>query len=364
MKKKPLYIFALTVVFIAPILYWLGSRWGVAFAPGQLGKIVLAYSRDRFLLLSSIMNIALYIFCVTKVAEIGEGNPNPFAAMPAAEGAVPSYILASNTMGQINPRDEKWQGIYGGARTAPAEKPPAAATATQFAIQQEAPANGQSTATPKAAAPETSKAPSATPSPMGEAEIIDIANDNIRGVFLDRINDELAALGYETLGGASIDGVNVDFVGIAASDTLVLGILNSRHGDIIANETPTSPGAAPSWYTAEQRYDSPVWEIRTAAASVGAMINEVLPEDNDIKVVPVVVIPNASVANMADMEKRWEEAGVAVARFMNYSDLPDFASVLPDKRDAEVLPSYRKFADTLLKYFAQKAKRAPMKKAV
>jgi hypothetical protein len=276
-------------------------------------------------------------------------------------------------MGQINPKDEKWKAMYSGgtppkpantqaaqpvamASNAAPEPVPAKLAAPEVAP---APAPAAIPKTPPAAATAAAQAPAA---PIAEADVINFMNDNMRDVFINRINEELEENGYQALGGASIDGISIDFAGIAESDTIVLGILNLRHGDIIANETPTSPELAPSWYTAEQKYDSPVWEVRTAAAAAAAMINEVLPEDNDIKVVPVVVIPNATVANKADIEKKWEEAGVAVVRFMNYSDLPDLAQALPDKKGTEVLPSFRKFAETLVKYFAQKARRAPIRK--
>ncbi|MDR1476583.1 MAG: hypothetical protein LBI17_00450 [Rickettsiales bacterium] len=361
MKKKPIYIFLLTLVFIAPVLYWLRSRWGVALAPGQMAKIALAYSRDRFLLFSSIMNVALYIFCLVKIAQSQDEAPSPAAAVPSTP--TPSFI-ATTKSGQINPNDEKWKSAYSGnpkPRAAPVPQTQQSATAATAT-----PANGNAAHEDAAPAFEAPAADAATgqPAPPAEpnAEVISIANKITRDVFIGRINDEMAENGYEAMGSAVIDGVNIDFVGIAESDTLVLGILNERAGDIIANETSTSPASAPSWFTSEQKYDSPVWEARNAAAAAGAMIREVLPDDSGISVVPAVVIPNAAVVNMADMEKKWEEAGVIVARFMNYSDLPDFVSSLPDKRGTEVLPSYRKFVETLLKYFAQKAKSAPMRK--
>jgi hypothetical protein len=185
----------------------------------------------------------------------------------------------------------------------------------------------------------------------------------MKDVYKAKIGDLLINKGYENLGEASIDGVDVDFVGIADSDTLVLGILNMRYGDIIANETPTNPSVPPSWFTNEKKYNSPVWEAKAAVASVEKMVGEVLPGDSGISVKGIVVIPNASVVNKIDIEKKWEEQDIAVTKFLNYSDLPELDMAIPDKTGTEVLPSYRKFAETLMRYFNQKAKSKPTRKA-
>ena len=95
---------------------------------------------------------------------------------------------------------------------------------------------------------------------------------------------------------------------------------------------------------------------KSVATEVKRMIDEVLPNDNGIDVIPVVVIPNATVINVDEVMNNWEDLGVIVARFMNKTELPDLLDVLPDKEGVDVLDSYRTFAQTLMKYFKGKEK--------
>ena len=165
------------------------------------------------------------------------------------------------------------------------------------------------------------------------------------------------------MGDIYINGVQVDFISIADSDTLLLGKIISGASDIIANETQTDSNTPPSWFTNDEKYPSPVWEIKTATTEFVKMINEVLPEDNGIVVKSLVVIPNANIVNRDDMEPKWKELDVDVVRVLNQTNLPNILDVVPDKTNTEVLESYKKFVETLIKYFSQKYKKNKMKKA-
>ncbi|MDE6223976.1 MAG: hypothetical protein K2M23_00695, partial [Alphaproteobacteria bacterium] len=120
---------------------------------------------------------------------------------------------------------------------------------------------------------------------------------------------------------------------------------------------------APFWYSNDEKYASPVWEIKKASDEVLKMINEVLPDDNGVMVKPMVVIPVSNVVNYSDVADKWKETGVEVAKLNGESSLPEFSSVVENKTGVEVLDSYKKFVETLIKYFSQKYKRKSMKKA-
>jgi hypothetical protein len=367
MRKKLLYTSIITIVFAAPIIYWLYSRWGVTMTASGLKKIAHAFASDRFLLFATICNISLYAFAMFKVSRM---NPEGKAAQaPAASAAprqaMPGGMRSAPADGHINPNDPKWQGMYGAKPAAQKEAAPEAAAPSPPA--QDPKQNKPAEAAPEAAAASSPPPPAETVNNASagdtDDEVLNLAEDTMKDVYKSKINDLLAEKGYESIGSATIDGVEADFVGIAESDTLVLGIINARYGDIIANEISTDPNVPPSWFTNEKKYNSPVWEAKAAATAVEKMIKEVLPEDSGVNVSAIVVIPNANVVNRVDMEKKWEEQEVAVTKFLNYSDLPDLRQTLPDKTGAETLPSFKKFAETLMKYFNQKAKAKPMRKA-
>lgn len=357
MKKKILYLVIITLILIAPVIYWLNTWWGVGISDlFSVARIKYIYSQDSVLLITTLVNFTLYVFAVYKIFTIKITNKNKEVKNKKNSRSVennPPTILENSNSG-IN-----WESLYGKNKI-----------------------NNTPTNTTTESVPDTQSSPSLNKEnvvkenqnvPVEHIEKKEEKNsqDNVinmtgqvtaNDVYRRQISDMLEDYGYEFMGKHTIENYDVDFIEIAESDTLVVGIINSECADIIANETSTSDDVPPSWFTNEKKYTSPVWEVKNASNAIIKMINEVLPEDNGIMVKPVVVLPVANISNQADIEAKWEELGVSVVRFMNHSNLPDLMDVLPDKKDTEVLESYKNFVLTLMKYFNQKAKNNPMKK--
>ena len=353
MKKKVLYLSIITIILLAPIIYWLNNWWGVSFSGFfSFDRIKYIYSQDDFLLIVTVLNFILYGLAVYKIftakSNVKNKNNNEENA-PAEENKIPYMLGNSNS-------DVNWESLYGENKVE----------------------NNSNNQDEENKAPPIPKAPIQTssneenvsintntsvPNEVKENNVVSMGNQVMANdVYRRQIADHLEDYGYTFMGNHIIDKYEIDFIEIAESDTLVVGIINSEYGDIIANETSTSEDIPPSWFTNEKKYISPVWEVKNASNAILKMINEVLPEDNGIIIKPVVVIPAANVSNQIDIEAKWEELGVSVVRFLNHSKLPDLVDVLPDKRGTELLESYKNFVSTLMKYFDQKAKNNPMKK--
>lgn len=389
MKKKLLYIFLITFILISPILYWLDSRWGITVSQIDIRKLRFAFVNDKFLFIATVTNFILYFFGIYKIfnmsSEASKNNTNTNTGLgykTESGKEIGHYrnniMLASSTgTGHINPNDEKWKNMYDTNKVVniPEKKqdispsPVSSGENTVVPIEQTPPVI-QSSNIPVAVAPDvvqkeetiTTTAPVTTPVP-DDNNVINIDNNvSLKDIYASRIEEEFFKYGYENMGKANIEGDELDFIAIAESDTLILGIINSEYGDTVANETPTSPSLPPYWFTNEKKYASPVWAVKNVQNAVLKMINEVLPEDNGITVRPVVVMTNTAISNQNDMENKWKEMGVEVVRYDNTSSLPQLLDVIVDRKDTEVLESYRKFIETLLKYFAKRVKEPPLKK--
>ena len=361
MKKKLSYIFLITLILVLPIIYWLNFKWGIKFSAIDIKKLRFAFMRDKFLFFATLCNSGLYVFVVYKIinSNVVENNGNNNTKIPEKQiNTVPNAIMlsASTGSGQINPNDKKWQDMYKGNGE---DGEVVVKEAPQAPIAKE-----------NISKPEDNKIITEE-IPQPQQPVLEENQDNIinipplepEDVINVQVERALAEIGYENMGDIYINGVYVDFVSIAESDTLVIGKINAKGGNIIANETPTTPNTPPSWFTNEEKYPSPVWEVKNASNEFVKMINEVLPEDNGIIVKSVVVIPSATVVNQDDIEPKWKELDVDVVKLSGKSNLPNIVSVLPDKKDTEVLESYKKFVQTLMKYFSQKYKRPNIKKA-
>lgn len=363
-KKKLLYIFIITAVLVGPIMYWLNSLWGVSIlklANIELLKYIMTH--DKFLSTATAINSVLYIIALVKIFTMKErhkDNTNEQVKTTKNEEVGPSF-LNNTSQSEIS----KWENLYGSNNTPVNQNAP-----KQEDVQ---PLQSQSEISPSAPVQQERQNEEVKISvqPKNNAEQPRPVSENIvnmpesvtaRDVYKNMINDIILDNGYTNMGAQVIANTDVDFVSIAESDTLILGLISTETGEIIANEISNSSDDAPSWFTNEHKFTSPVWEIKNVANIVQNMINEVLPEDNGIVIKPIVVLPSATVSNFEDIHSKWEEIGVDVVRFMNHSKLPNLTDVLPDKKGTEVLESYKNFIDTLMKYFKQKARKIPAKK--
>lgn len=361
--KKIFYFAVITFVFIAPIVFWLDMKWSIQLTSIDIKKLHFAFSRDKFLLYSTMFNFVLYAFVIYKIFNMKfEAKKSVIQEVSVKKeepttGIIPS---ASTGNGVINPNDKKWQEMYSG-NGVPKQNNVAEAvekTIPQEAIQPQSNVN----VPPSATSTNTTVAQESTTLKAEEKNVIDmpITSEEVYTTQVERI---LLDMGYENMGNLFINGVNIDFISIAGSDTLILGKVNAKRGDIIANEDSNTPDNAPYWYSNDEKFASPVWEIKKASDEVFKMINDVLPADNGVMVKPLVVIPVSNVANYADVADKWKEAGVDVVKLNGGSLLPEISSVVEDKTGVELLESYKKFVETLIKYFSQKYKRKSMKKA-
>ncbi|MCR5506598.1 MAG: hypothetical protein K6F04_01980 [bacterium] len=361
-KKKLLYFSIITIILIAPIMYWLNAWWGVKFDGISFGTLMFVLSRDRFLLIATCINLSLYIFASVKIFTLKEKiEENTQSSNTGAKFERPSF-LNNTTQDDV----AKWEGLYGNNNNKNPQQPkPENAQVEETVNVSEKQEIAENTTVQPAQQIPTNNTPTPVKEEIKPSEENNVVNMNntvtALDVYKNMIGDILTDNGYENIGAQVIANTDVDFVSIAESDTLILGMILMESGDMIANEI-SSGNDSPSWFTNEKKFTSPVWEMKNVANIVQNMINEVLPEDNGIMIKPIVVIPNATISNFEEIHSKWEEIGVDVVRFMNHSELPNLTDILPDKQGTEVLESYKNFTLTLMKYFNQKARKTPTKK--
>ncbi len=362
LKKKLLYFVIITGILLGPIVYWLNSLWGLKFNNlFSFGMLRYILSRDKFLLVVTSVNSTLYLIALIKIFTMKGKETVGETVQNKKDPSMPSFL--NNTSQEDI---QKWENLYSSSQSVtltiePEFKP-------EISVEVKPETQDVKVDTP----PENINFEQPTQVSINTiSDHKNNSNDNVVNmpdtvtaldVYRNMINDILVDTGYTNIGPQVIANTDVDFVSIAESDTLIIGIITTETGDIIANEISNSGTDAPSWFTKEHKFTSTVWEIKNVSNMIQNMINEVLPEDNGIIIKPIVVIPGATVSNFADIKAKWEEIGVDVVRFMNHSDLPNLVDILPDKKGTEVLESYKNFVNTLMKYFNQKSKKKVVKK--
>ncbi len=380
MKKKILYFIVITIILLSPIVYWFWNWWGINIFKDfpSIERLRYIYSQDQTLLITTSINMGLYFLASIRIFFVKhhkkEDEKEALSTSTEAVQTAPENHFIQNV--PINPEihhDGHWKNMYDNPDKFTPAPTPAPAPANQESIavnvsdilvqpQPQAQIQTEQTSVSTPVATPSFSEPVNNPN-ASQNNVIEINPVTVDDIFKTQINSTLQDIGYKNLGENNIEGIEIDFVSIADSDTLILGIINSKYGDIIANETSTDSSIAPSWFTNENKYNSPVWEVKNAAIATEKMIKEVLPEDSEIDIKPVVVIPNANVSNYEDMKAKWDEIGVSVVKFLNGSSLPNLIDVIPNKTDTEVLKSYQTFVETLMKYFSKKAKKNPIRKA-
>ena len=379
--RKLIYSLIASFMFVAPIWYWLATWWGVTLdRPPSFRRFVYIYSNDNTIVIITGVNVVLYLLAMWKIltlkSTMGNGavKTGTKGGVGNGNGGNSAVNPILNLHGNANGTDmNRWESLYGEKAKARMNTPASGATATAMpttaaATMPQAQAQSQTQAQAQVASVQDSQ-PVAdvagargnavpTPNVAGDAKkdnVVDIAPVTANDVYKIQIKNMLADGGYETIGSCVIKGTEIDFVAVAESDTLVLGVIDCEYGEIIANDTVPLSDEPEMWYTSERKYNSPVWEVRKAADEAKRMIDSVLPKDNAVSVVPIVVVPSATIMNYDDVKNVWEKLGVRVARFMNKTELPDLLEALPDKAETTVLESYKTFAVTLLKYFKGKS---------
>ncbi|MGN0929881.1 MAG: hypothetical protein ACI4N3_04535 [Alphaproteobacteria bacterium] len=363
MRKKIFYLAVITFILIAPIIFWIDIKWSMQITSLDIKKLRFAFTRDKFLFYASMFNFVLYMFVVYKIFNMDFETKNVAKqeVVVKKEEALNNIIPSMSTgTGIINPNDKKWKEMYSG-NGMPRQNNIAESVKENTPQTQPQPQTNVDVA--PSMPPQNTNVAQETVAPKNEEKNVIDMPINPEEVYTTQVERILFEMGYEGMGNLFINGVNIDFVAIAGSDTLILGKVNAKSGDIVANESSNSPDNAPYWFSNDEKYASPVWEVKKVSDEVSKMINEVLPEDNGVMVKPMVVIPTANIVNYSDFADKWKEMGVEVAKLNGASSLPEFSSVVENKTGVEVLDSYKKFVETLIKYFSQKYKRKSMKKA-
>ena len=343
-KRKLLYLSIITMVLVGPIMYWLNEWWGITVFSDQFFVVsTYAIAHDKVLLITTIVNLILYLIAVVKIITLKDKNRDTKEKIDVKGG--------ENFLGNISQEDiKKWNTLYGAGNSKKND------SEDKNSVEKNV-----------VAKPEPDKKSitvNVNTSVKTEPEnVVSMVTVTAKDVYRNMLSDMLIDLGYENIGAKTIGNIDVDFVSIADSDTLLLGIIVADDGNLIANETANSPDDEPSWFANDKRFISPVWQIKNVANKVQNTIGEVLPEDNGIMVKPIVVVPNAVVSNFEDIRSKWEEIGVDVVKFMNHSSLPDIKDVVPNKSETFVLESYKNFVNTLMKYLGKKTKNTSIKKA-
>jgi hypothetical protein len=268
----------------------------------------MAFRKDLFLDIASGMNLLLYIFVMTRIAGSGEAQQRAFEQGNVESAA--SFLRERIGTGQIDPSSPQWRAIFSG------EKPADIA----------------------AFEPEVTE---------GDLAVADEASRQLAQMSA---SDILFAHGYEVYDPREIGKGSVDFVAIAESDVLAIGVVCPALGEIVANDTRAGEDGIPAWFSGTRKYDSPAWHALRAAEAVRELISKTLPEDNGVEVIPVAIVPNGTIINYDDMVQVWADMGVRVAG-LGADGLPDIFAVLPDKSGTAVRESYKHYVDTVMMYF-------------
>lgn len=352
MIKKLFYLIIITFILIVPIVLWLDMKWAMNLSSLDIKKLRFAFTRDKFLFFATICNFLLYTFGVYKIISMKKDkNISASASNIPVKTEVNVGVIPSASMGNgiINPNDKKWQEMYKGDGKSLDNKLNDNVKTNPEIISEQS-------------LNKTLEQPLNKTEVKEEKNIINIPVSS-NEVYITQVERILSEMGYEIMGDLFIKGVNIDFIAIAGSDTLLIGKVQYANDEIVANENTTTPNTPPSWFSNNEKFNSPVWEIKNARDEIFKMINEVLPTDNGVIVKPVVIIPNSNIVNYSDVADKWHNMDVEVAKLNGESSLPELTSVIENKNGVEILESYKKFVETLIKYFAQKYKRKSLKKA-
>ncbi|MDR2933743.1 MAG: hypothetical protein LBU68_00460 [Rickettsiales bacterium] len=197
-----------------------------------------------------------------------------------------------------------------------------------------------------------------SPSRENTPEIVDVMETK----FFENI---LKSRGYKTFDVKMIDDFDVKFFAVSNKNVL-FGYNMPFTGEIIANETipEDSDAKHPYWFGETSRFMSPIFAVKHIRKSIDDLMLEVLPKDHDITIESYCIInDDARILNMLDMQESWDKDIINVV--MNskaFENIPTFESAVEDQTTVEIMPAFLEFAETMSKYFIQKARISSLKK--
>ena len=179
-------------------------------------------------------------------------------------------------------------------------------------------------------------------------------------------NNILKTKGYKSFDVKEIEGFDLAFFAVS-NKNIVIGYHMQFPGEIIANDTisNTENVPYPYWFSEMKRFISPIWAISKIRESVDNLMLEVLPKNHDITIESYCIInDNAVITNISDCQQSWVDAGInVVMNTVSNNVLPSFNEVIDDVSTVEIMPAFLEFAETLSKYYIQKARIRALKKA-
>ena len=322
MLKKLLYIYALTTSYALAVASILKARHDLVIGTSPLREIQLAFMHDGVLVAASMAGFVAYAAFMWRIMAI---RVAPGRITPVKTEAVYGEPLLENQRGAIKAEAVAADELY------PPQRAEAAGPAAEVAMV-------------RVADVVELKPEQKVEAPVENPVIADVA---MRAFYRVKIHDALAERAYKNLGEATIEGAEIDFVAIADSDVLALGIIDPTNGTISAG--------ADDWYAESgKRYASPITAAARAVAAAKSMIEETMGSDNGIKLLGLVVVPNGKIANQSDLAGLEKGTGVRVTRFMNHTKLPDIMRILPGRKGTEILSNYEDFVRAMLDYFESK----------
>ena len=339
--KRLAYISIITSILILPIIFWLDFNWNISILSIDIKRLRFAFIKDKFLLFATLFNLTLYIYSIITIMKMKNKNTKNITANNI-----------KNTNNQLQNTTSSWHNLYDGKRNNN--------NLTTNNIQKEEvktePINNNNNNKLNVDIKQN------TNQIQNQTNIINMPNMT-NSVYANQIENLLTSMGYDVLGDLFIEDNYIDIIAIGESDSLLLIKINSQYGEVVANEEETQEGQPPMWFSNENKYISPVFEVKNAHTQFVKMINETLPEDNGVMVKPIVVMTTSNISNSDDMLNKWKELGVDVVKFFVNANLKNLNDIIENKSGKEVMASYKKYVNTLIKYFTQKYKKNRMKKA-
>ena len=175
-------------------------------------------------------------------------------------------------------------------------------------------------------------------------------------IYKKQINTTIAKYGYETMQSFFVKGVKIDFTAIAEHNLLIIGTIDTTQGDITINEDIDKTQNVPLWTVNNNTFTSPIYKLQQAITEIKNVIDEVLPNGNNIQIYPIIIFPEANITNYNEVKEYLNLSKTYIASLINDPDIPNISDIIPNKTEVAVLESYKKFIQTLIQYFSKTTK--------
>ena len=164
---------------------------------------------------------------------------------------------------------------------------------------------------------------------------------------VQNIKNILGQVGFILRDSPTIGGIRPDIFGIGSDEALVIGIVCSSHGEIIASE-----GGDSLWKSNGNTFKSPVWSITGVIQKLEALFLEVLEPELTVNILPFVFV-DGKIINKESVQNIWDALGVKV--FDDISTLSDFINKMSPRKleesEREDFEAFSDFINTVSQHF-------------